>query len=240
MAATGTRQSMNSHRSTSKSTNVSSSARLAIAVLLGTGVWPDRVRAGEAEGIRPYLHWRVGEFAPAWDVLDLRGISFGADLDRRWSVELALDAWQLDLEAVPSVGPLGEQQIITLAPQARFRVPVWRDRLVLYGIAGVGGAWIQFNDRKRAGIPYAIDADGLTLEATAGVGFDLFLADNIAFNLEGRYAWLDPINIRIDGARQDWDASSFLATMGFRIYFDRNHAEAPSGRAGDRRVDSRL
>ncbi|MBI3852007.1 MAG: outer membrane beta-barrel protein [Verrucomicrobia bacterium] len=190
------------------------------------------VHAQDTNEFRPYLQWRVGEFAPKWGVLDLRGISLGADFNQHWSAELALDAWQLNFEPLHSGVVFGEEQVFTLAPQARFRIPVGSDRLLLYSIVGVGGSWIQFNDRKAEGIGHRIDADGMTFSATAGLGFDYLLAPNIAFNLEGKYVWCDPIGIRIDGRRQDWDASSFLATLGLRIYFDKQPPEMLLSKAG--------
>jgi len=195
-------------------------ARVAFAGLLALTAFDWKAQAEDADRFRSYLHWRVGEFAPAWGVMDLRGISFGANLDRHWSVELALDAWQLDFDAFGE--SLGEVQVVTLAPQARFRVPMWKDRLVPYLVAGVGGSWMQFNDRTLAGIGHEIDAEGVSFSATAGAGLDLFLADNIAFNVEGKYVWCGPISTTIDGQKRDWEGSSFLATLGLRIYFDEN------------------
>jgi len=177
----------------------------------------------EPNDVRPYLHWRVGEFSPYWDVLDLRGISLGVEFNERWGAELALDAWQLQL--IQS-RVLGEQQIITLMPQVKFAIPTWNERIAPYAVAGVGGAWVQFNDRAAGGIGRRIDADGISIAGTAGLGLDLFLARNIALNLEGKYVWADSIGIRIDGVGRDWDPSSFLATIGVRVYLDRHSTDA--------------
>lgn len=192
----------------------------AIALVTASVIWAAEPEASQS---RAYLHWRVGEFAPAWGVLDLRGISLGLDLDSHWSAELALDAWQLELDS--SRGTLGEQQIITLGPHVRYRFPL-HDRIVPYALAGIGGAWVQFNDRQRAGFNRQIDADGMTLTGTVGAGLDLFLARNIAFNVEAKYVWADPLEIRLDAARHHWDPSSLHATLGLRIYFDRHATES--------------
>jgi opacity protein-like surface antigen len=91
---------------------------------------------------------------------------------------------------------------------------------VPYAVAGLGGSWIQFNDRTSAGIAHQIEADGMAFSAVAGMGVDFFLADNIALNVEGKYIWCNPIRITLDGQRRNWDASSFTASLGLRIYFD--------------------
>ncbi len=179
--------------------------------------------AEDADRFRTYLHWRVGEFAPVWGVLDLRGISYGANFDQHWGGELALDFWQLNLEGPQGEEAIGEMAMWNLAPQLRFRVPLWHDRLVPYAVVGAGGLWAQFNDRTQDGTRYQIDAEGAwTFSAVGGVGIDFFLADNIAFNLEGKYIWANPITISIDSQDQKWDPSSFTATLGLRLFFDEN------------------
>ena len=102
------------------------------------GAWDD------SNDVRPYLQWRVGEFTPYWDVLDLRGISLGVEFNERWGAELALDAWQLQLMGNSRV--LGEQQIITLMPQVKFAIPTWNERIAPYALAGVGGASLAYGE----------------------------------------------------------------------------------------------
>lgn len=181
-------------------------------------------RAEDADRYRSYLHWRVGEFAPAWGVLDLRGISYGANFNQHWGGELALDFWQLNLEGPAGEEAIGEMAMWNLMPQARFRVPLWHNRVVPYALAGAGGLWAQFNDRTQDGTKYQIDAEGAyTFSATVGGGVDLFLADNLAFTVEAKYIWANPITISIDNRDQSWDPSSFTATLGLRLFLDENH-----------------
>ncbi len=182
------------------------------------------VRAEDADRFRSYLHWRVGEFAPVWGVLDLRGISYGANFDQHWGGELALDFWQLNLEGPQGEEAIGEMAMWNLAPQLRFRVPLWNDRVVPYVVVGAGGLWAQFNDRTQDGTRYQIDADGAwTFSAVGGAGVDFFLADNIAFTLEGKYIWANPVTISIDNQGQNYDPSSFTATLGLRLFLDENN-----------------
>lgn len=180
--------------------------------------------AEDADRYRSYIHWRVGEFAPAWGVLDLRGISYGANLNQNWGAELALDFWQLNLGGPQGEEAIGEMAMWNLAPQARFRVPLWQDRIVPYAVLGAGGMQVQFNDRTKDGTKYQIDADNAyTFSAVGGVGVDFFIADNIAFTVEGKYIWGNPIGISIDNVDQKYDPSSFTATLGLRLFLDENH-----------------
>jgi len=159
-------------------------------------------------------------------VLDLRGLSYGANFNQNWGAELALDFWQLDVEGPQGEEGIGEMAMWNLAPQVRFRVPLWHDRLVPYVVAGAGGMWSQFNDRTKDGDKYLIEAEGAwTVSLSGGVGVDFFLADNIAFNVEGKYVWANPVTISIDNRDQKYDPSSFLASFGLRLFFQENNPQ---------------
>ena len=192
-------------------------------LLLG---WAVPSHAEDSDRFRTYIDWRVGEFAPAWGVLDLRGLSYGANFNQNWGAELALDFWQLNLEGPTDGDILGEMAMWNLAPQMRFRVPLWNDKVVPYAIVGAGALWAQFNDRTFEGNQHLIDAEGAwTFTAVGGIGVDLFLADNIAFNLEGKYVWANPMTISIDNRDEQYDPSSFLATFGLRLFLDENNPQ---------------
>ena len=134
-------------------------------------------RAEDSDQFRTYIDWRVGEFAPVWGVLDLRGISYGANFNRNWGGELALDFWQLNLEGPQGEEAIGEMAMWNLMPQLRFRVPLWNDRLVPYAVVGAGAVWSQFNDRTKDGTKYQIgNEEGWTFSVAGGVGVDFFLS----------------------------------------------------------------
>lgn len=179
-------------------------------------------RAEDADRARWYLHFRSGEFNTVWDVLDFWGFSIGMNFDQNWGAELAGDVWEKTVE-VDGNGRIGEMSINTMMPQLRFRLPMWDDRLVPYAVIGGGPVFFQFNDQQDSGIGRSIDSEGWRVGATAGLGIEYFLADNITFALEGKYSWLDKMDVTVDGVTYQEDYSSFLATFGLRIYFDENH-----------------
>jgi opacity protein-like surface antigen len=179
-------------------------------------------RAEDADRTRWYLHFRSGEFNTEWDVLDFWGFSVGLNFDQHWGGEVAGDVWERYVEP-DGYGNLGEMSVNAIMPQARFRWPLMDDRLVPYALAGVGTVFYQFNDQQNAGVGRSIESEGWLFGAVAGAGVEYFLADNITFALEGKYVWMEDATIRVDGTDVHEDYSSFLATFGFRIYFDENH-----------------
>lgn len=179
-------------------------------------------RAEDADRQRWYLHFRSGEFDTAWDVLDFWGFGIGMNLDKNWGVEMVGDVWEKNVR-VDGTGRLGEMSVNSMMPQVRFRWPLWNDRLVPYAIVGAGPVFFQFNDQVDAGFGRSIESEGWRAGATAGVGIEYFIADNITFALEGKYTWIDKMAVEVDGATFDEDYSSLLATFGLRIYFDENH-----------------
>lgn len=199
--------------------------------LLGcVGVWlllfagwfkPARSQAQDSDAFRPYLGFRYGEFDARWNVHDLWGFSLGANLDRHWGVELTSDIYQEFLDAG---GPrkVGEESVITLMPQVRYRLPLWRRRLVPYVIGGAGPAFLQFNDRTRAAAGLKVSAEGTVPAVALGGGVDYFVMDNVALNLEGKYLWVEPLSVSIGSKRTELDVSSALMTVGLRVYFREN------------------
>ena len=47
---------------------------------------------------------------------------------------------------------------------------------------------------------------------------EYFIGDNVSFDLQGRYFWVNPINGTVDGQPQSVDLSSVLFTFGLRVY----------------------
>lgn len=180
------------------------------------------LRAEDSDRLRPYVYLRSAEFNTVWDVLDGYSIGAGVNLNRYWGVELAGDFYEKYLED-PILGKVGEEAIWHFVPQVRFRYPVLGDRLVPYVIAGFGASSLQFNDQSIGGWGKTIDADGYTWSAALGGGLEYFLTDSVAFNLEGKYLWSNPIDITIDGRAQELDMSAPMVTFGFRVFLDDNH-----------------
>lgn len=183
----------------------------------GAGVW-----AEDSDRFRPYFQWRSYEWDTIWGVDDANGVSFGANLDGHWGVELALDSFQLGLRNTRDQ-LVAEITSVSLVPQVRYRWPLWNDRLVPYAIAGVGTSFVQFNDRKSHGFGIDIEAEDWKPAAIGGLGIEYFLDDEIAFGFEGKYMWIDPVETRLGSVSGERDMSSFMLSFGLRLYFDENH-----------------
>jgi opacity protein-like surface antigen len=168
--------------------------------------------------LAPYVHLRSGEFDTVWGVQDMWGFGVGADLTRHVGLELAFDTYEKDFD--PFGTKLGEQSLLSLVPQVRLRLPLVHDRVVPYVVAGAGIGWYDFNDPTRDGYGRNIDAQGNELIITAGVGVDLFLNRHVAFNLEGKYLWLDDLDISVDGTTGTFEMADFVGTFGFRAYLE--------------------
>lgn len=168
--------------------------------------------------IRPYVHLRSGEFDTIWGVQDMWGLGVGADITRHVGVELAFDSYEKDFD--PMGTKIGEQSMLSLVPQVRLRWPLANDRVVPYVIAGAGIGWYDFNDPTKNGFGVDVDAQGTKFVVTAGIGIDLLINPQVAFNLEGKYIWMDTLDVSIDGTPATYELSDFVATFGFRAYMD--------------------
>ncbi|MCP5516959.1 MAG: porin family protein [Verrucomicrobiales bacterium] len=194
-------------------------------------------QAEDADRLRPYIQFRSAEFNTAWDVLDGIGLGAGVNLNRYWGIEFAADFYEMELLDRTDTS-VGEEGIWHFVPQARFRYPMLKDRLVPYLIAGIGPNRMEYNDRTQAGFGRDIDANGGSFSVALGGGIEYFLADNITFGIEGKYMWSDPVDVSIDGQRQELDMSAPLVTMGLRVYLDENHPQPKADSLAD--VPARL
>lgn len=162
---------------------------------------------------RSYLQFRTGEFDTKWGVHDYWGLSVGRNLDGHWGIELAADAWERYLE-------VGEESINAIIPQVRYRYPLLGDRLVPYAIAGLGPVFLQFNDRTSGGRGREIESEGWRVGASIGGGIEYFFNNNMAFVLEGKYVWVDSMDLVVDGRNDPIDMSNALVSFGLRAYFE--------------------
>ena len=182
-------------------------------------------RGEDADRFRSFVSLRSYEWDTIWEVHDGHGVSYGVNFNRHWGLELAFDAFEKELEN--SQGRLvAEQSAVGLVPLARFRLPLLQDRLVPYVVAGVGGTFMQANDRKSPAFGVDLDAEGWGFTAVGGVGIEYFLDDNITFGFEGKYTWIEELDTRIGSETGSIDMSAFLLSFGFRVYFDENHPRA--------------
>lgn len=193
-----------------------------MAVALATWVG-GRTTLEAEDGPKPraYLHFRAGEISPQWEVDDHYGISFGYNFNRFLGVEFAVDSFERELD-LSGIGVIGEESVASFVPQLRVRYPVLKDRLVPYVVMGAGPAVLQFNDRRKAGFGREIDADVTRAGFVLGGGLEYFLADNIAVGFEGKYLWMDEVDVRVDGVAYPKDLSSFMGALSLRVYFSEN------------------
>ncbi len=174
--------------------------------------------ADDPDHLRGYLRFSSGDLEPLWDVDDHWSLGLGLDINRYLGAELAFDYYLKDW-GKPE--PVGEASSYHLVPELRVRYPLFQDRLVPYIVAGIGPSWIQGKDVNTSAFNKGASVESFSFSAAAGAGLEYFIADNVTFDVEGRYLWVNPVDGTINGQAQSVDLSAALFTFGLRIYFDR-------------------
>jgi len=189
--------------------------------------------AEDSDRTRFYLGVRGQDTNPLTGVHDYWGLSLGANLGRHVGVELAAEHF----ERFVTVGgrTVGEFGILALVPQLRLRYPILDDRLVPYGVVGVGLGLTEFNDRKTAGIGRSIknEASRVPLGMVGG-GVEYFFADNMAIGIEIKYLVASDLALRIDGVKRDQPAGSLLMGLGLRLFVPELRPPSEAGHADTR------
>jgi hypothetical protein len=137
-------------------------------------------------------------------------------------VELAVDEYENVVED-SNLGDIFEQSIINLTPQFRLRYPIGEARWVPYIFAGPGVTFLHLNDRKPPAFHRQVESEEVQFSAVFGGGIEYFVADNITFNIEGKYALIGRNTLTVDGVERQVDYSSPLLMFGIRAYFRENH-----------------
>jgi opacity protein-like surface antigen len=194
---------------------------LLVVVLSATAGW-----AQDSDQLRYYLHIRGHGSSPFTDVHDLFGASVGANFNRYWGAELAVDGFERRIRFNDRV--LGEYAIMPIVPQVRFRYPVLDDRLTPYAIAGVGVAFTEFNDRKKPGFGVSVDIPASTMVGTVGAGLEYFIAHNIAAGVEVKYLIAGDQTIKINGVSRTEEIDSLITSFGLRLFFPENAPAPPA------------
>jgi opacity protein-like surface antigen len=152
---------------------------------------------------------------------ELFGFSAGVNMGRYFGVEIAGEGGETGLISNTGAGDVAEFAFWTAAAQARLRYPVMGGRLSPYIVGGGGLAWTQVNDRN---VPLEIFSVGGETEsspvATLGGGFDFFLAENIALNIEGRQTFFWERDLIVEGVPAPVDLSYFGLSGGIRVFFN--------------------
>lgn len=178
--------------------------------------------AQDTDQFRPYLRFHSGDVEPLWGVDDHWSFGLGANFDATFGAELSLENFERDWDYGP-IGTLAEVSSWHVLPEFRVRKPLFGGRLVPYLLAGIGPTFIQLNDKKPASEGHSVRAEGMSFTVAVGGGIEYFLADNVAFGLEGRYLFVNPIDGKVDGDSVDVDLSAPTFTFGLRVYFNETH-----------------
>ncbi len=175
--------------------------------------------AEDADRVRGYFRFSSGDVEPLWGVDDHWSLGLGLNFNRYLGAELAFDYYLKDW-GKPE--PIGEASSYHFIPELRVRYPLLKDRLVPYLIAGAGPSWIQGKDVKSSAFGQNVSLEGYSFGIAAGAGLEYFLDDNVTFDIEGRYLWVNPIDGTVSGQPQQANLSAALFTFGLRVYFDEN------------------
>ncbi len=195
-----------------------SAAGVALSFALGMGSTAV-VEAEDSDRPRPYLRFSSGDIEPLWGVDDHWSLGLGMNFNRYFGAELAFDYYLKDWGSPETVGEASSYHFV---PEARLRYPLLKDRLVPYLIAGIGPSWIQGKDVRAGEAGKGVELQSFSFSAAAGAGLEYFIGDNVTFDIEGRYLWVQPVDGTVSGQSQSVDLSAALFTFGLRVYFDEN------------------
>jgi len=198
--------------------NLNSWAVILLALAAQAFVVP-RGLAEDSERLRGYFRFSSGDLEPLWGVDDHWSLGLGMNFNRYLGAELAFDYYLKDWGKPEAVG---EASSFHLLPEIRLRYPLLKDRLVPYLIAGAGPSWVQGKDAKASAFDKNVSLEGYSYSVAAGAGLEYFIDDNVTFDIEGRYFWVNSIDGAVNGVPQPVDLSTPLFTFGLRIYFDEN------------------
>ncbi len=177
------------------------------------------VEAEDADRFRGYFRFSSGDVEPLWGVDDHWSLGLGMNFNRYLGAELAFDYYLKEWGQPETVGEASSYHLI---PELRLRYPLFKDRFVPYLVFGAGGTWIQGKDAVSSAFDKKLDLEGYTFSAVAGGGAEFFIDDNVSFDLQGRYLWVNPIDGSVNGQPQAVNLSAALFTFGLRVYFDEN------------------
>lgn len=196
-------------------------------------IWASPTFAADADAIRPYFYLGAGgtyfSDADQGAGLELENpsqfpfpqLGLGVNLNRYWGVELTVNYVEAGVELPSGGGHLGEYSLWTFIPQLRLRYPLLNDRLVPYAIAGAGLGLGEFNDRNplNAGIQFGGSRD-TSFVAAAGLGFEYFVAPNIALGVEAKHIFGFKTDISFGGQAREFDLDNTLVSAGMRLFLD--------------------
>ena len=193
----------------------------ALGLLLATSGW-----AQDSGERRLSLRVGIGESNPVTKANDVGSLSIGANLQRWFGVELALDRYELTLHGQGDVRA-GEVSLLSFVPQARFRYPLLADRLVPYLILGAGAVTTQINDTST---DVNWDGGGTTRARAVGSfggGLEYYVSEDVALGVEGKYFLVGDQTFNARGANTSINLSAGILTWGMRVLYPENTPSSP-------------
>lgn len=198
------------------------------SALAGTSPW----WAYDPEEFRPYFGFRLGvpvileeQITPAFvlsgnERSQVNGLMLGVNLNRYLGMELAVDDYGSDVEAV-GFGKVKEYTILSFVPQLRVRYPLMGDSLVPYLLGGVGVSFTEGHDStplSASSMVPVFNARDFSPVGAFGGGAEYFFADNMALGIESKYLLREP-EVEIDGVGINHNLDSVLFTVGLRVFY---------------------
>ncbi len=180
--------------------------------------------------LRPYLALRAGSsYFTRPNSVDgltidnpsgfLGSAAVGLDINKHLSFELAADYTETELSIAEPNGS-AEYALWTVLAQIRLRAPLGDDSFSPYLVAGGGWGFGEINDvRQPASLSTLRGGRDNTPVGSIGVGFDYFLAENVAFGLEAKHIFgFDP-DIEFGGRKVGLELEPIFLSAGLRIFF---------------------
>jgi hypothetical protein len=123
------------------------------------------------------VHDESHEF-PATDHVNIPiNIGLGYNFSRHFGVELQGVGTEPDVRS-DSLGKLAEYSNISVFGSLRYRYPIGDGRFVPWGLGGIGWSLNAINDATTPRVN--LKGDGSTIAGTLALGFDYFLAEDVA------------------------------------------------------------
>jgi opacity protein-like surface antigen len=217
----------------------SDGVRVALAIVVALMAAPVPAVAEDADAIRYYLAIHLGDTTRITDAHDGASLSAGVNLTRYFGAELALDKYELHIDS-HSHGKVGEAQIFSILPELRARYPLLHDRLVPYGLLGLGPSVDHINDVVIPSSWKGGGADRVRLTGAFGAGIEYYVTDDIAFGFEWKWYVLGSATYvtKYPSDRIDVDLDSGFLTFGVRLLYPELHPdeESPAWEGGVRSV----
>lgn len=180
--------------------------------------------------LRPYLALRAGSsYFTRPNSVDgltienpsgfLGSAAVGLNVNKHLSFELAADYTETELSIDEPDGS-AEYSLWTILAQLRLRTSLGSGKFSPYLVAGGGWGFGEINDvRQPASVSSLRGGRDNTPVGSIGIGFDYFLAENLAFGLEAKHIFgFDP-DIEFGGRKVGLELEPIFLSAGLRIFF---------------------